>query len=248
MSVFCWLIYGARETILKLWTVGLQNKYVLYRSTCKETANEAGGPAHLINYLYCMQERPRVRVEPTTRWSRVTVITLPRTVKTANMLGPLQFAVLAPKVLILNAIRHGSAVPKYCSGLSPPQHRAAKFYQVGLYRSYVWMMSPEQRLWQIHVTQSLSPFLQTVTTVREYRLFYMHCDTCFQWHWNTWLRLHIYIYLFIYAFHPVVYNKSYKSINQIAVHHNYLLNIFMRMAHWQEPKHVASITVINLFN
>jgi hypothetical protein len=46
--------------------------------------------------------------------------------------------------------------------------------------------------WQMYVTQSLRPFPQTETTVREYSLFYKHCDASFQRHWNTWLRFYIF--------------------------------------------------------
>lgn len=98
ISAFCWFIYGARETILKLWTVGLQIKYVPYSSTSKETATETGGHVRLVTCT-ATQAWPLISVESTTKWSRATILILPHTGKTANKEGPLQFAVHVPKVL-----------------------------------------------------------------------------------------------------------------------------------------------------
>lgn len=133
ISAFCWLIYGARKTILRLWTVGQQIKYVLDRSTSKEKATETGGHVHLFACT-ATQARPLIRVESTTRWSRVTTLILPQTGKTANKQGPLQFAVHVPKV-VLNSCRRGSATLKYCPGSFPPtKHYAANSSQVWLCR------------------------------------------------------------------------------------------------------------------
>jgi hypothetical protein len=106
--------------LINIWSEGNNSNAVNSRPTDQV---RSVWYAHLFTST-AKQARPLIMVERTTRWSRVTIIILPRTCKTANKQGPLQFAVHLPEVLILKPCRRGSAVLKYWSGSSTPTNKA----------------------------------------------------------------------------------------------------------------------------